>query len=120
MMTRIGRSKSTASRRNTPSKMLDLNQLTTEVPRLRCDQLKLSATGLRQTLLACLCTTPRHAATVNPPNPDREQTDTATNRPATTPTEQEPPTTGFTAEQCELFTMPRLNSQHQPLPHQNR
>ena len=75
--------------------MSDLNQLTTEVLRLRCE-LKLSATGLGQTLLACLCTTPQYAATVNPPNPDPEQTDTAINRPSTTPTEQEPPTTRFT------------------------
>ena len=75
--------------------MSDLNQLTTEVLRLRCE-LKLSATGPRQTLLACLCTTPRHAATVNPPNPDPEQTHRVINRPTTTPTEQEPPTTRFT------------------------
>ena len=56
MMPRIRRSKSTASRRNTPSALSDSNQLATEVLCLRCEQLKLSATGFRQTLLACHCT----------------------------------------------------------------
>ena len=41
MMPRIRRSKSTASRRNTPSALSDSNQLATEVLRLRCEQLKL-------------------------------------------------------------------------------
>ena len=40
------RSKSTASRCKTPWTSSDLNQLTTEVLRLRCE-LKLSATGLQ-------------------------------------------------------------------------
>ena len=86
MMPRIRRSKSTASRRNTPSALSDSNQLATEVLRFRCEQLKLSATGFRFSLVTALAT-PQHAATVNPPNPDPEQTDTATNRPTTTPTE---------------------------------
>ena len=102
-MPRIRRSKSTASRRNTPSTSSDLNQLTTGVLRHRFDQLKLSATGSRQTLLARLRAAPQQAVAVNPPNLDPEQTDTATDRPTTTPTEQEPPTTGFTAEQYETL-----------------
>ena len=65
----IRRSKSTASRRNTPSTWLDLNQLTAEVLRLRCGQLKLSATGSRRTLLARRRAAPQQAVAANPLNP---------------------------------------------------
>ena len=69
-MPHISRSKSTASRRNTPSTSSDLNQLTTEVLRLCRDQLKLSATGSRQTLLARPRAAPQQVVTVNQPNVD--------------------------------------------------
>ena len=71
-MPRIRRSKSTASRRNTPSTSSDLNELTTEVLRLRCDELRLSAAGSRQTLLTRLRAAPQQAVAVNAPNLDPE------------------------------------------------
>ena len=101
-MPRIGRSKSTA-RRPTPSTSSELNQLTTEVLCLRCDQLKLSATGSLQTLLARLRAVPRPAADANPPSRDPEQSGTVTDLPTPPTNEQETPSTGFTAEQYETL-----------------
>ena len=70
-MRHIRRSKSTACRRTTPP-VSDLNQLTTEVLRLRCDQPKHFARGSRQTLLSRLRAAPQQAVAVNPSNPDLE------------------------------------------------
>ncbi len=67
------RSTTTASRQttSTPSNA-HLDQLTTEVLRLWCDQLKLSATGSHQAFLTRLRSAPRQAAVVTNPPEDAE------------------------------------------------
>ena len=71
IMPRIRRSTQAASRQtaSTPSNA-QLDQLTTEVLRLRCDKLKLTATRSRQTLLARLRAAPRPAENTIPPDPE--------------------------------------------------
>ncbi len=105
-MPRMRRSTTTASRRttSTPSNA-HLDQLTTEVLRLRCDQLKLSATGSRQALLARLRSAPRQAAVVTNPPEDAEPEPAApvNDTTATTSADREPSTGGFSSEQFETL-----------------
>ncbi|CAB3993658.1 Hypothetical predicted protein [Paramuricea clavata] len=54
---------------STPSNA-QLDQLTTKVLCLRCDQLKLTATGSCQTLLVCLHAATRSAENMIPPDPE--------------------------------------------------
>ena len=102
-MPRMKRTSSAATRRtsSTPS-VTHLDQLTTEVLRLRCDQQKLPATGSRATLLARLRDAPRPAENMNPsvdPEPSHPISDTV----ATALPDQEPTRGGFTNEQFETL-----------------
>ncbi len=115
-MPRMRRSTTTASRRttSTPSNA-HLDQLTTEVLRLRCDQLKLSATRSRQALLARLRSAPRQAAVVTnlpedaepedaePEDAEPEPTAPVNDTTATTSADREPSTGGFSSEQFETL-----------------
>lgn len=97
-MPRMRRSTTAATRRNMAAPTdAHLEQLTTEVLRLRCDQLKLPATGSRQTLIARLRAAPRPAEP-NPTDSEPPSNDT----PTTAPTEQDS-RGGFTAQQFETL-----------------
>ncbi len=105
-MPRMRRSTTTASHRttSTPSNT-HLDQLTTEVLCLRCDQLKLSATGSRQALLTRLRSVPRQGAVVTNPPEDAEPEPAASVNytTATTPADREPSTSGFSSEQFQTL-----------------
>ncbi len=114
-MPRMRRSTTTVSRRttSTPSNA-HLDQLTTEVLRLRCDQLKLSATGCRQALLARLRSAPREAAVVTNPSEDAEPEPAApvNDTTSTTSADREPSTGGFSSEQFETLQSLIASSLH--------
>ena len=103
-MPRIRKSTRAASRRGDSEPPQDnLENLTTEVLRLRCDNLQLPATGSRQTLITRLRAAPRPAVNVQTgPNVSSSSapTDSALSRPADQDSTLQG---GFTAEQLETL-----------------
>ena len=103
-MPRIRKSARAASRRGDPEPPQDnFENLTTEVLRLRCDNLQLPATGSRQALITRLHAAPRSAVNVQTgPNVSSSlaSTDSAPSRPADQDSTLQG---GFTAEQLETL-----------------
>ena len=126
-MPRIRRSTSTSSRRADPQPTLDnLENLTTEVLRLRCDNLQLSPVGSRRTLIARLRAAPRSTVAVsNPPDVTPSTAPTDSTLPSRPVIEESTPNGGFTAEQMETSQslisssirdaiLPQMSSVHTP------
>ena len=125
-MPRIRRSTSTSSRRADPQPTLDnLENLTTEVLRLRCDNLQLSPVGSRRTLIARLRAAPRPTVAVsNPPDVTLSTAPTDSTVPSRPVIEESTPNGGFTAEQMETLQslissirdaiLPQMSSIHTP------
>ena len=104
-MPHVRRSTSTSSCRADPQPTLDnLETLTTEVLRLRCDNLQLSPAGSRRTLIACLRAAPRPTVGVsNPPDVTPSTAPTDSTVPFQPVIEKSTANSGFTAEQVETL-----------------